>query len=276
MNNLTIFLIIFVILCIFNKIFYNTVLHDINPIGSHKVWLYSESIIKQPYIVELMIKKLKMELNGLMNDIIILNPTNIDKFVSDLPISMLDDSIPYEKRINLLHSFLLDKYGGLCISPGTIPIDINDILTQVYLNDLVTVGSNPRYVQVVNNSDYPNTNIIGSKKNLELIHEYKNELIKNIHNNNVEAYDILSKLIQKHKQKQYHFSSLSDGTIDRFKKITKLDDYLNVNGPEIKIDDLKVISLPYRELFKNRKYIWFLRLNKKQFEESKFYIQNFL
>ena len=39
---------------------------------------------------------------------------------------------------------------------------------------------------------------------------------------------------------------------------------------------LKVISLPYNDLFKNLKYQWFLNLNEKQFEESNFFIQQFL
>ena len=274
MENITIFLLIFVFLCIINKLFHNSYIQDINPIGSHKIWIYSEN--NESYFETLLLNKLKMNINGLMNDLIIITPETISNYLNNFPIDMSDESIPYQKRINLLYSFLLEKYGGLCISPGTIPISIKEILNKLYFHDLVTVGSNPKHIQIIDNHEYPNTNILGSKKETQLIQDYKNELLKNIHNNQIQSYDILSELIQKYKPSQYHFCSLSDGTIDSTKKSTRLDDYLNVNGPELDLNKLKIISLPYDELFKNKKYQWFLNLNEEQFKESKFFIQEFL
>ena len=269
MQNITIFLLLFIFLCIINKFFHNSYIQEVNPIGSHKVWIYNEN--NQSYFETLLIKKLKLNINDPINDIIILTSDNIHHYLNDFNIDMLDESIPYQKRINLLYSFILEKYGGLCISPGTISINLKEILNKLYSYDLVTVGSNPKDTQIVNNHNYPNTNILGSKKNTKFIQEYKNNLLKNIQNNQINSYNILSQLIQKYKPSQYHFCSLSDGTINIYKKSTNLNDFLNVNGPKLDMKRLKVISLPYNDLFKNQKYQWFLNLNEKQFEESNFF-----
>lgn len=276
MENITIYLLIFVFLCIINKLFHNSYFQEINPIGSHKIWTYSEDESNQSYFETLLLNQLKMNINGIMNDLIILTPETIPNYLNDFPVNMLDESIPYQKRINLLNSFILEKYGGLCISPGTFPIEIKEILNKLYFHELVTIGSNPNHSQLVDNHDFPNTNIIGAKKETKLIKEYKKKLLQNINNNQLISYDILSSLIQDFKPTQYHFGSLSDGTMDIFKKSTNLDDFINSNGPQLDMEKLKAISLPYEELFKNTKYKWFLNLSKEQFEESKFFIQRFL
>ena len=274
MEKLTIILIIIVILCIINKLFHNSYFQELNPIGSHKIWMYCPK--NGSYFEKLMKKHLSMNVNGLINDLIILTSDNIDKYLTNFPINMKDESIPLEKRINLLYSFILYEYGGLCISPGTIPISINSILNRVYIYEIVTVGGNPQYSQLVENNEYPNTKIIGSKKESEYIKIYRNKLLENIGNNQLKSYNILSEIIREYKPKQYHFSSLTDGTMDIYKKPVILDDYLNVNGPQLDEDKLVVISLPYDELYQNRKYEWFLNLDEKQFEESEFFIKKFL
>ena len=55
-----------------------------------------------------------------------------------------------------------------------------------------------------------------------------------------------------------------------------LDDYLQERGPTLNYDKLKVISLPYDELFTNKKYEWFLNLSEEQYNDSRFFIQKFL
>ena len=163
MEKLTILLIIIVILCVINKLFHNSYFQELNPIGSHKIWIYFP--INGSYFEKIMMKHLSMNVNGIMNDLIILTSDNIDQYISKFPINMKDESIPLEKRINLLYSFILYQYGGLCISPGTIPISINSILNRVYIYDIITVGGNPQYSQLVDNNEYPNTKILEFKKN---------------------------------------------------------------------------------------------------------------
>ena len=69
---------------------------------------------------------------GLDPDLIILTPMNIKKYLPDFPIDMKKDSeIPLKKRIDILYAFILDSYGGLCISPGTVVINIDEILSKI-------------------------------------------------------------------------------------------------------------------------------------------------
>ena len=50
--------------------------------------------------------------------------------------------IRLKKRVDLLYAFILEKYGGLCLS-GTVVININDIISQSNSKDLVLIGSSP-------------------------------------------------------------------------------------------------------------------------------------
>ena len=80
--------------------------------------------------------------------IIIVTPKNLHKYVKDFPIKMHHKShIPMRKRVDLLHAYLLEKYGGLCISPGTIihnPSMLQSLVNKSDTHEIVTVGSSPR------------------------------------------------------------------------------------------------------------------------------------
>ena len=67
-------------------------------------------------------------------------------------------------RVDLLSAFILEKYGGLFLSPGTIVYDKKDILNKTNTYDIVTFGKS-RF--------NPNSYILGCKHNSEFIKIYK-------------------------------------------------------------------------------------------------------
>ena len=277
MKHLTILLLSIIILLIINKYFHTTQLQKINVIGTNKIWIYHQDPLNQSYFETLNLQNLQSNINGIMNDIIIITPDTINQYIEDFPISMCDESIPYRKRIDLLHSFILEKYGGLCISPGSIGIHLLTILSKTYYYDLVTVGGNPKIIQSNKNNQTPNTYILGSTKGSDLIKEYKSKLLEslnsNLLSNEINSYEILKHCIQKYKPLQYHFSN--DGTIDRNQQLLQFDDYINKMNPNLNDDELYVISLPY-ENFKNSKYQWLFNLSEKEFNESDIFIKHYL
>ena len=106
MKHLTILLLSIIILLIINKYFHTTQLQKINVIGTNKIWIYHQDPLNQSYFETLNLQNLQSNINGIMNDIIIITPDTINQYIEDFPISMCDESIPYRKRIDLLHSFI--------------------------------------------------------------------------------------------------------------------------------------------------------------------------
>ena len=121
-------------------------LNNINPIKSYKVYTYIEipnsntekkiQLLSKndsiPVFLNLCIKLMKEKIEGFNTDLVILTPENYLNYVNDLPISMNDKSFPIKFRVDLLSSFILEKHGGLFLSPGTIIYkNIDKILSKV-------------------------------------------------------------------------------------------------------------------------------------------------
>jgi hypothetical protein len=273
MNQGSFFLLIFIVLIIINKYYHTSTLQTMNPIGTNKVWIYHDSTLQSSEFEKACLQTLQRNITGVIHDLIIITPDNIQKYVPDFPISMNNGEIPYRKKIDLLYSFLLDKYGGLCISPGTIGINIISILSNTHTYDLVTVGGNPKIIQSNKNHKTPNTYIIGSKQGSRLIREYKHRLLSTIQNSNIYSYDILKNLIDKYNPLQYHISN--DGTTNSNEKLLVLNDYIGAMNPGIIEDNLFVISLPY-EQFHNINYQWLFKLSKDELQHSQLFILKYV
>ena len=87
-------------------------------------------------------------------------------------------------RVDLLSSFILEKYGGLFLSPGTIVYDKKDVLSKTNNHDIVTFGRS---------KFTPNSYILGSKHNSDFVKLYKNTMLENLSKNH--SNDILSELL---------------------------------------------------------------------------------
>jgi hypothetical protein len=204
--------------------------------------------------------------------IIIVTPKNLHKYVKDFPIKMHHKShIPMRKRVDLLHAYLLEKYGGLCISPGTIihnPSMLQSLVNKSDTNEIVTVGSSPRVMNGLSNKKYPNTYIIGSKPNSKLIHEYKRHFLKSIKKKQISSsYDILSKLLIKRDPSQFHLGIEYDGTHNSNMRLITIKEYLGRYPIDyLDPEKLYVISVPYEILLRDTEHRWFLELSKQKYK----------
>ena len=218
-------------------------------------------------------------------DLIILTPMNIKKYLPDFPIDMKKDSeIPLKKRIDILYAFILDSYGGLCISPGTVVINIDKILSMIKKYKLVTVGGSPNIIQSQNNLFNPNTYVIGAQKKTPIIMEYKRYLMLSIKNKLIRndifmdtSYEILQHLIPIMKSSQFHFGTEYDGSYDNQMQLIDVGTYLEKQKINfLNEGKLSVITVPYDLLLERAEYKWFLNLSKEQFETSNFAIDEYL
>jgi len=244
------------------------------------IWTYIEPIHKRKSI-QLLDKSLEVPvyfeecirlMKTFVPSIIIVTPKNLHKYIKNFPIKMHHKShIPIRKRVDLLHAFLLEKYGGLCISPGTIihnPSLLQSLINKTYTNEIVTVGSSPRVMNAVSNKKYPNTYIIGSKPNSKFIKAYKKSFLKVLRKKQIlNSYDILSKLLLKKDPSQFHLGVEYDGTHNSNMNLITIKEYLG-RFPIDYLDPgkLYVISVPYELLIKDIEHKWFLELSKHKFK----------
>lgn len=242
--------------------------------NNNKIWLYVEPIRNEKQIqlhkkrpqIPVFLSKQITNIRSIYGDkLIVLTPDNVKEYVSTFPIEMNHRSeIPLKKRVDLLYAFILEKYGGLCLSPGTVVININDIVSQSNSKDLVLIGSSPLKINKANKY-YPSNNLIGSQRNSEIIRLYKERLIEN--NFVKDSETILSELIIENDPKEYYFlNSDYDGSYTNRNYRRSLEHYFGQHPSEY-LKETLVVSIPYYEIIDHPKYSWFLDLNNEQFDK---------
>ena len=189
---------------IYNNIY--TSLKEINPLKTYRSWTYIE-IPNKTVNIQLSYNKMNIpeyfqECIQLMKknipELIVLTPFNITEYLPNFPIVMKHSSnIPLKLRIDILFAHILETYGGLCISPGTIVYNINKALSMLNKYEIVTFGSSTPMNTGSVSQYYPDTYIIGSKPDTELIKNYKKQLLTTTYKNSSE---ILSECLQ---EKEY-------------------------------------------------------------------------
>ena len=244
-----------------------------------KLHLYNfENMI--PYYLFSCIKIMKKNINNLLYELVILTPQNISDYLDDFPIIMNGDSeYSLKYRVDLLSSFILSKYGGLFLSPGTIIYkNMNNIIDKISNYDMVTFGSSKLEMNICDNKLYPNNYIIGCKKDSLYMNKYKRLLLNEI--NDPKPYSglrILPKILNCSNIKQLHFSCEYDGTIDYNNKLIGLNSLLGTYKILFKNEKkLLFISLPYDIILKNTKYEWVNLLNKDELLNSNIFLGNIL
>ena len=268
-----------------NNILYN--IKEINPIKTYNTWTYFEITDKDynlplfyhnysiPYYFKKCIEVMKIRSPKL----IVLTPMNIKEYLPDFHIEMnYMSELPLKLRVDYLYACILEKYGGICISPGTIIYNIDKQVEQLNKYELITFGSNPSIMTIDTNINYPNSYVIGSQKGSNFMKEYIRYLklyieksplydfrVKNI------SCDLLSFLIGKLNPVQFHYGPDYDGTNNNFNLISS---YLGTYPINFKNKErLLFISLPYDILLQETKFKWFLELSEKQFIESDLFIK---
>jgi len=268
------------------------ILKELNPLKHPVVWTYIEvqdenkgiQLLNKKYSIPVYFERCIEKLKENSPNLVVLTPYNINIYLPDFPIKMDHNSrIPLRKRIDLIFSFILYEYGGICVSPGTIIYKTEPLVNKLFNHDIITVGSSPRLINNIDYSREPNTYILASKPRTPFISEYKRLLLMTVMNNdlyrliNQESYDILKKVLKENKVNQYHFGPKYDGTYNNNHRLLDISDYLGnekINFLEPK--KLFAVSVPYDILYLRENYHWYLRLSEYQFNRSKLEINRLL
>ena len=257
-------------------------INNFNPLKSYNVYTYIESpsnfnnekkiqlLSKNsdiPVFLKVCIELMKKKINGLHRKLIVLTPLNYHNYVDDFPIKMSPTSdYSLKNRVDLLSAYVLEKNGGLFISPGTIVYKLNDILSKVNSFDFVTFGGS---------KFNPNSYMLGSKHNGEFIKKYKQNLINRFP---VSSDNILQKTLSENNFKEgYHYSGEYDGSVSKSNSKIFITDYLGKTNIRYKdIEKLSLISVPYEQLLRNSEYYWFNNLSREQFYDSDLFVSRLL
>ena len=256
------------------------------------VWTYIEDPIffDQDYYIQLLEKKknvpilfnfclqiLNNKINKEFNDLIVISPNNIKHYLPDFPIEMNAKSKYTQKfRVDLLASFLLSKYGGLFVSPGTVVLkDLDEIMYNLkFKYDLITFGGSIRYMNSCNDKEHPGNYIIGAKHSNPTILGYKKRMLENLHNSayvdKLVGEDLLSYSIADNRPTKYfHFNCEYTGNVDYRNNVISLDHYFGFRPIDFKNkNNLIFIALPYDLILHDKKYFWINNLSEKQFIEA--------
>jgi len=239
---------------------------------------------------------------------IVLTPENICKYLSDFPIIMnFTSQYSLKYRVDLLGSYILEKYGGVWLSPGTLIrkkdfyVDIFKKLKEV---DLVTFGSDDSIINNCSLETNPDNLVIAAKRENVIISLYKNLLKRqqikyqlpidtidriNGHDNrdiidtsrfnlsqdsNIGVYSLGESFriakVSEIPFTHYNLSCLYDGRKDIYNRYITIKDLLSTSEIYFANNDkLLFIAVPYYDLYELSDTRWFYNLSESQFYDSK-------
>lgn len=304
MNNLLIFIVfIGVILFIYhtskpnpNSLELQPILDDVNPIIMNKVnnnklnvWTFCQDEdynfkmnwrqpmnkynYKYPFQI-LCIQTILKHFSGYDINFIIVNRKNAHLYVPNFPARLKHSGFGYgDKPVNdLLGAHLLEKYGGLWLSPYTICLnrDYNSLFNDCKTHEIVTFGTSPNMISNMvpyKNKIYVNNLIIGAKRNCPCIIAYKNLLEQHLfgkqyqymYNHVGKNPEPLSEAIINTKPLQKHYSSKCDGSYNINDRKIHIDAILGKMPLQFK-DPMSMlfVSVPYNEWSTDTNYRWIL------------------
>ena len=253
-------------------------INEFNPLKSYKVFTYIEipTNFNNEKKIQLLSKnsdipiffKLCLDLmKEKFSNLIVLTPQNYLEYVNDFPIKMNPNSeYSLKSRVDLLCAYVLEKHGGLFLSPGTIIYDKKNILSTVNSKDFVTFGRS---------KFNPNSYILASKPEGDFIKNYKKHLTLNFPSS---SENVLQNIINSDYLKDnFHYSGEYDGTLSKSNNKLFITDYLGSSDILFKdINKLSLISVPYEKILRNSEYYWFNNLSKEQFLDSDMYVSRLL
>ena len=236
--------------------------------------------------------------------LIVLTPENICKYFENFPIIMgYTSQYSLKYRVDLLGACILEKYGGIWLSPGTIiqkKCFVGNIFNDLVKTDLVTFGSDSSIINNCSLQYNPDNLVIAAKKNNPIIAIYKSILIRQQVNyqlppdtltriNNVNIKDLIDtdkyNLVQDERIGVYalgeafkiartteipfthkSYNCLYDGRKDLNNRYITVRDLLGTNQIYFANKSaLLFISVPYNELYNLRDFQWFYNLSEEQF-----------
>ena len=202
-------------------------------------------------------------------NVIILTHRNTINYIPKFPMRLKNSGQEDKKVVDLLSSYILCEYGGLWISPYTIVLnkDYNRLFNDIKHNDIVTFGTSSNMDNInPNNGKFNavNNSIIGAKPNTPVIRKYK-ELMKNYASsdisytyNHVNNYpEPLGESIMYTTPVSVHYSPEYDGSYNIDNRRISIDEFFGKMPIMFKEPTkLMFVSIPYKDMEYNTKYLW--------------------
>jgi hypothetical protein len=247
--------------------------------------------------------------------LIVLTPENVCEYLSDFPITMnITSQYALKYRVDLLAAYILEKYGGLWLSPGTI-INKKDFYYDVFRKlrevDLVTFGSDDSIINNCNLEYHPDNLVLAANRGNVVISLYKIVLrrqqikyqlppdaVERINENDIKDLIDTSKFNLAHDQNvgvyalgeafrlarvkelpftHVNFGCLYDGRKDRYNRYITVKDLLSTTEVAFaNRDKMLFIAVPYHDLYELREFLWFYNLSETQFYESQINIVKYV
>ena len=211
-----------------------------------------------------------------------MNNENIYKYLPEFDKKLIDDpKNPMDRTIFYISLLILNKYGGLWISPSIIFKPLTQIKEAVNNFEFVTFSCNKNIYRCNSNLKSLNTKIYGSKSNTQFLKQCIKETKKIIYSYNYPSFefdDMLNKILTKYLNenkdiKHYQFSEKIIGTRDYDNKVVDVSNLLSTNNTLL-LDskDTLLLIIDIDGINNNLKYKWFQRMDKKQILESNLWI----
>ena len=223
----------------------------------------------QKLCVETMLK----HLDGYDINFIIINRKNAHLYVPDFPTRLKHSGYGYgDKPVNdLLGAHLLEKYGGLWLSPYTVCLnrDYRGLFSDCKNYEIVTFGTSPTMINAdpYNGQKAMNNRIIGAKRGCSCIIAYKNLLEQHLFGKEYEYLynhvgknpEPLGEAIVNTKAYHKHYSSKTDGSYNINDRKIHIDAILGKMPLQFK-DPMSMlfVSVPYEEWSTDTNYRWIL------------------
>ena len=205
-------------------------------------------------------------------NLIIVTRKNAHLYVPDFPSRLKHSGYQEKKVIDLLGAYLLERYGGLWISPYTVILkrDYRELLNDVRNHELVTFGTSPN----ITNCDpfngtftAVNNKIIGAQRGTTAIISYKNLLQQFIFGKQYEYLynhvgkdpEPLGEAIHYTNPVHKHYCCKSDGSYNMNDRKIHMDAFLGKMPLQFKDPtSMLFVSVPYEELDTDTNYRWIL------------------
>ena len=221
-------------------------------------------------------------------NLVILNSRNVSSYLPDFPVTFSNDVSP-KRTMDLLGAYILEKYGGVWISPFTVVMkkDLSKYFDKLSKNlgtmvttedgrqipaygEIFTIGTSSNVAGIYDAKHrIVNNKIIGARRNSQIIRNYKNILENNIIGRKTLNFDTFNRT-QKNIEPltdaivsvtnglgHHSFGEKRDGTININRRRIHIDEYFG-KMPLQFLDPIRVdfISIPYEELETDTTYLW--------------------
>ena len=247
--------------------------------------------------------------------LIVLTPENICEYLSDFPIVMdITSQYSLKYRVDLLGAYIMEKYGGIWLSPGTI-IYKKDFYYEIFKKlkevDFVTFGSDDSIINNCNLDYHPDNLVMAANRGNMIVSLYKiilrrQQIKYQLPPDTVERVneDEIKDLIDTEKFNfaqddhigvyalgeafrlarvkelpftHYNYGCLYDGRKDRYNRYITVKDLLSTTELAFaNRDKMLFIAIPYNDLYELREFLWFYNLSESQFYDSQINIVKYV